>query len=294
VIRDLGSVADCHEIVELQRVVWGDDAETVPASLLLVSARHGGILLGASWRDRLMGFVWSMPAWRPDRVPAHWSHLLAVHPEARGHGLGAHLKVAQRARAMAQGVELIEWTFDPLQAANAHLNVTRLGATSASYAVDLYGPMHGVLHRGTPTDRLVAEWHLRQPHVERRLARIAAGEGAPPALVAWDASVTRAPELVAVGREGAWVSCRGVETVPDASRLTLAVPPNFTAMQQQAPEVAAAWRLGAREAFTTAFAHGYRVVDFFLDREQGGGRYLLARPEAAASPSSDGSDGRSG
>src|SRR5262249_57533487 len=102
----------------------------------------------------VVGFVWSMPGWK-DGQPTHWSHMLAVAPSARGSGLGERLKRAQRDAARAQGVALIEWTFDPLQSLNAHLNMNRLRPIATTYLVNAYGEMPGQLHRGTPTDRLV-------------------------------------------------------------------------------------------------------------------------------------------
>ena len=163
-------MAECRAVVDVQVAVWGQDGEIVPASLLSASVKRGGILIGAYDEDRLVGFVWSMPGSRDGRA-MHWSHMLGVRPEMRGAALGERLKIAQRERALAAGVDLIEWTFDPLQAQNAHLNMSVLGCVASTYRVDAYGAMSGPLHRGTPTDRLVAEWELLAPHVVRRLAR---------------------------------------------------------------------------------------------------------------------------
>jgi len=268
-IADITDVAGCRAVVALQEAVWGRDGEIVPASLLVVSAKRGGILLGAYEGDDLAGFVWSMPGWR-DGLATHWSHMLAVRPAARGAGLGERLKLAQRERALQAGVELIEWTFDPLQAPNAHLNLHVLGCTAAEYRADAYGPMAGPLTAGTPTDRLVAEWRLREAHVARRLgARRARG------LVARDRGVLEAPPAIDVRRDGDWLVCGDVH-VHDARRVLLPVPARFTEMQQQATPAALAWRLAARQAFEAYFSRGYRAVDFFLDRESGAGRYLLA------------------
>jgi len=163
---------DCAAVVDLQAEVWGESSDIVPASVLSISAKRGGILLGA-WEgaeagppESLLGFVWSLAATR-EGEPTQWSHMLGVRPAARERGLGIQLKLAQRARAMEQGVDLIEWTFDPLQARNAHLNMTRLGCIASTYVDDAYGPLEGPLFSGTPTDRLVAEWWIRRPHVDR-------------------------------------------------------------------------------------------------------------------------------
>src|SRR4029079_559712 len=98
-----------------------------------------------------------------------WSHALGVLPEVRGSGTGAALKLAQRQHALRSGIELIEWTCDPLSAASAHLNFNKLGVRVEGDEEDLYGDARSALHRGVPTDRLVVEWHLSTPHVERRV-----------------------------------------------------------------------------------------------------------------------------
>ncbi|HUL72003.1 MAG TPA: GNAT family N-acetyltransferase [Vicinamibacterales bacterium] len=256
-IRDLTDLSSCREVVRVQEDVWGRDSEVVPASVLLVSAKRGGILIGAFEEARLVGFVWSMPGTR-DGAPTHWSHMLAVRPEVRRRGLGQQLKRAQRDRAIAAGVDLIEWTFDPLQAANAHLNISVLGGTSATYLVNAYGEMTGPLHRGTPTDRLVAEWWIRTPHVERRLA--ASGP------VVRSAEILDAPVALGLAPGRDWPRPLPPRLDLDARRILVAIPPRFTEMQASAPDAALAWRHATREVFTTYFGRGYRVVDFLGDK----------------------------
>jgi predicted GNAT superfamily acetyltransferase len=259
-LRDVDDLAGCRAVVDVQIAVWGHDAETVPASLLSASIKRGGLLVGAWDAGRLVGFVWSMPGWRGGQ-PTQWSHMLGVRPEARGRGLGEALKRAQRERALAAGVDLIEWTFDPLQAANAHLNLSRLGAIVSEYRVNAYGEMAGPLHRGTPTDRLIAAWWIRRPHPGR------------------DEAVSDAPAALDVRDTGAWVACVSVRTDLDAPRVRVPVPPRFSEMQQQATDLALAWRLAARGVLTSYFSRGYRAVSFVLDRERGGGEYLLSKLE---------------
>ena len=268
-LHDIHDLAGCRAVVDIQIAVWGRDAETVPASVLSVSIKRGGILIGGYDGETLVGFVWSMPGWR-DGQPTHWSHMLGVLPEARGQGLGRELKLAQRLRAIGMGIDLIEWTFDPLQAPNAHLNFVCLGCVASTYLVDAYGAMSGPLHRGTPTDRLIAEWWVATPHVERRIAR------SPHALVAKTAEVTDAPSLIDYAKGPVWADPTAIRREVDAPRVMIPVPAAFSEMQQQHTEIALAWRLAIREAFTWAFGRGYRAVDFHLNREQGSGAYLLA------------------
>jgi len=272
--RDLTSLDECRAVVDLQIAVWGGGMDVVPASVLLVSAKRGGILVGAADAGRLVGFVWSMPGWR-EGVATHWSHMMGVLPGARGRGLGAALKREQRDRALAQGAELVEWTFDPLQATNAHLNFASLGVTAAAYLVDVYGPMEGPLHRGTPTDRLIAEWWIRRPHVERRLAR---RSGVGPIR---SAEIRDAPAALEAVPSAGWLRSGAVTAGHAARRVRIPVPGRFSEMQQQATDLALGWRMATREAFQAYFALGYQAVDFLLDRETGGGEYLLARADDA-------------
>ena len=205
-IRDITDLDHCRQIVEIQAEVWGPDSEIVPASVLIASAKRGGILLGAFDGDRVVGFVWSMPGWR-DGQPTQWSHMLGVRPGARGSAIGARLKIAQRERALAANIALIEWTFDPLQAQNAHLNMAVLGCTASAYRVNAYGEMPGPLHRGTPTDRLIAEWWIGTPHVARRLAAFTDRRRLP---VVRAVDLGQAPAAIAVRPAAGWVECGGV------------------------------------------------------------------------------------
>ena len=289
-IRALRTLEDCRAVVSIQEEVWGRDGETVPASVLLVSAKRGGILLGAcdSVADTvaptgsipLAGFVWSMPGVTDDGRRTHWSHMLGVLPAYRQHRLGERLKWAQRDRALEQGAELVEWTFDPLQAANAHFNLQVLGGVGASYGIDIYGALAGPLHRGTPTDRLIVEWRIGEPHVRRRHeARRAAG-GSSRLMTARSADIVNAPAIIEIVERDGWTQVGGLTTACTDRRLLLPVPPRFLEMQHEATELALAWRLAVREVMTDAFARGYRAVDFFLNRERGGGAYLFARDES--------------
>lgn len=257
-LRDVSDLAGCRAAVEIEKTVWGDSSDVVPASLLLVSAKRGGILIGAFERDVMQGFVWSMPGWR-DGLPTHWSHMLAVLPEARGHGVGLALKRAQYERARDQRCALIEWTFDPLQAGNAHLNFHHLGVVATEYLVDVYGPLAGPLHRGTATDRLVAEWWI--------------AEATPVPL-----PVPSVPAAIETGRRGDWLVPLEVRLDLDADQVHVPVPPRFSALQAEDTTVAQQWRAASRDAFQHYLGRGYRVVGFVRDPATQGGAYRLARP----------------
>jgi len=271
-LNDLRTLEECQGLVRLQKEIWGEDGETVPATTLMVSARRGGILIGAQIGDRTVGLVWSMPGLRHG-IRVHWSHLLGVLPKYRGQGIAERLKAAQRNRAMAQDVELMEWTFDPLVASAAHLNLHVLGGVGASYGADMYGALSGELYGGTPTDRLLVEWHLRSANVKRLLAL----RDSKQPVVARSNEVLSAPVLIQTKVDGDWVRFAGSSPMPDQRRAIVPIPPNFPEMQQLATDLALEWRLGFREVMTAAFTHDFRVVDFFIDRAGGGGSYLLSK-----------------
>jgi len=169
------AVRHCHELREfeacrqIEQVVWETaEAELLPLPILVVAAHTGGQVLGAFDGKRLVGFTLAMAAFRQGRMALH-SHMTAVLAEYRDRGVGRRLKLFQREDALARGIELVEWTFDPLELKNAHFNLERLGAIVRTYLPNAYGITTSPLHRGLPTDRFLAEWWLRSPHALSRL-----------------------------------------------------------------------------------------------------------------------------
>jgi predicted GNAT superfamily acetyltransferase len=274
-IRPLTTLDDCRKVAALERAVWGyaDAEDVVPPPVLIVSIKRGGILLGAfDDAGEMKGFVFSMPAIKEGRL-IQWSHMLAVAPEARDAGLGLKLKLAQRDEARRAGVEIVEWTFDPLQAQNAHLNFARLGVIVEEYQENLYGDSSSPLHKGTPTDRFVAEWRLTSPHVERRLA-------APSTSLLRDSAIMTAVLVNPSNESEGWLRPGTPALDSLAERLLVEIPTGFNEMLTGQPDLAVEWRMTTRSIFNTYFVRGYRVVDFFLSRESGRGQYLLApRPK---------------
>jgi len=270
--RDLTSLADLEQVVELEKRIWeytnGDDV--VPIPVLAATVHRGAILVGAFDGKTMVGFVYSIPAIFRGTL-SHWSHMLGVLEEHRNDGTGRQLKLLQRERTLAMGLELIEWTYDPMQALNAHLNFTKLGVIVEEYEENVYGTSSSPLHKGNPTDRFVAEWWIAKPHVERRL------QGGGAALTLRTDEVATAPAVNRARPDGDWHTCDAVNLALDARRVRVEIPMHFTEMLSGAPEKAMEWRLATREIFTTYFGRGYRAVDFVLQREAGFGRYLLAK-----------------
>jgi len=165
-IRDLSSLSDYADCVTLQDETWGAGfSERVPTAILRVSQLIGGVAAGAfDDTRRMVGFVFGMTGLRNGEL-VHWSDMLAVREGLRGQGIGGQLKQYQRDKVLALGVKSMLWTFDPLQAGNAHFNINHLGALPIEYVKDMYGNTGSALHGTMPTDRFIVRWQLDPPSV---------------------------------------------------------------------------------------------------------------------------------
>jgi len=297
--ENLTTLEQFRAVERLEGEIWGP-IDLVPVPIMSVSVRRGAVLVGAYDGPRLAGFVYSFPALRPHlsapvrtrehpsapashlsapvrtrehlSAPAsHWSHMLGVHPDYRGAGLGRALKVAQRERVLALGIDLIEWTYDPLQALNAHLNFVSLGAIVEEYEENVYGESTSPLHGGLPTDRFVCQWWIARPHVARRIAR----HDSTDALTLVAHEVADAPVVNDTTVLDGWLDCGDLHLGRTDRRVSVDIPLDYTRMLAAHPDRAKRWRFQTRELFTHYFSRGYRVVDFALHGEQARGRYLL-------------------
>jgi predicted GNAT superfamily acetyltransferase len=115
VIRRCQGRDELRACVALQKEIWNfSDAELVPLRMFVVAEKVGGQVMGAFDGGEMVGFALSVPGTRSGHIYLH-SHMLAVRKDHRNGGLGRRLKLLQREDALARGIELIEWTFDPLE-----------------------------------------------------------------------------------------------------------------------------------------------------------------------------------
>jgi predicted GNAT superfamily acetyltransferase len=170
VIRSCRGLDELRACVALQKEVWNfTDAELIPLRMFVVAEKVGGQVMGAFMGSEMVGFALSVPGTRSGHIYLH-SHMLAVRRDHRNSGLGRRLKLLQREDALARGIELIEWTFDPLEIKNAYLNIEKLGAITRRYNINQYGITSSPLQGGLPSDRLIAEWWLKSKRVETLLS----------------------------------------------------------------------------------------------------------------------------
>lgn len=265
-IRHLASQADYAACVALQRETWGKDfSDAVPASILLVSQKLGGVAAGAFAPDgRLLGFVYGMTGVENGSI-VHWSDMLAVRPEARDHGLGRQLKEFQRREVAKVGARVIYWTYDPLVARNAHLNFNVFGVRAVKYARDMYGNETGSeLHRGIGTDRIIVAWPVDDGDLAHRRSETAAARAS--------SDYDSAPILGDADRPAS-----SADAVGRAPRLRIAVPADVAAMQERDMSSAVRWRETTRRAFETALDAGYTIDGFCTEPRLARGLYLLSR-----------------
>src|SRR5277367_938267 len=169
--RALTSQADLEEAVHLQKVIWGfEDVELLPVRLFVTASKVGGQVFGAFDGKKMVGFCLAVPGIKPGPKTYLHSHMLGVLPEYRDARIGRTLKLTQRDDALGRGIDLIEWTFDPLELKNAFFNIERLGAIVRRFVLNQYGTTSSHLHGGLPTDRCIAEWWIGSPRVNKILA----------------------------------------------------------------------------------------------------------------------------
>jgi predicted GNAT superfamily acetyltransferase len=240
--RALTSQSDLEEAVHLQQVIWGfEDVELLPVRLFVTATKVGGQVFGAFDGKKMVGFCLAVPGIKPGPKTYLHSHMLGVLPEYRDARIGRTLKLTQRDDALGRGIDLIEWTFDPLELKNAFFNIERLGAIVRRFVLNQYGTTSSHLHGGLPTDRCVAEWWIASPRV---LATI-----------------------------NGYAFERGVAT----ARIT--VPNDIAHLRTADPERAREIQKAVSEQFLECFFRGLAVIGF--ERSEHAGIYLLGQWEGA-------------
>lgn len=238
-LRALASADEYRAAVALQLDTWGEEsADIVPASLMQVAGHIGGLAVGAFSDDGvLLGFAFSLQGLR-DGERVHWSHMLAVHRDARGAGIGRRIKEWQRDELARRGVKRLFWTFDPLQARNAHLNLNRLGVQVLEYVVNMYGSSASRLHHGMETDRLIVSWPT-DGHTTGHSIAVAAEP---------------LPILTPFPRPGDQRFDVGAATAVPAIAL-IEIPAELDDVATRSPSTAAVWRAATRQHFQWALSH---------------------------------------
>lgn len=264
-IRPLQTIAEMHAVEEVQRAVWpGDETTIVPAHLLLTAAHNGGVVLGAFLEQQLVGFAFGFAGLQEEEPRLKLcSHMLGVLPSQRNRHLGRRLKWAQRAWALQQGYELITWTYDPLEARNAYLNIHVLGAVCHTYLPNEYGAMNDALNAGLPSDRFQVRWWITSERVEQRHQ----GANLPPSPAGMPDNVLNSCRLGPTGPRPP-----DSPQAPSASLVWVEIPRDFQTIKRRDPALALAWRQHSRRLFLSLFAQGYELRRFVRVAAEGAER----------------------
>ena len=265
VIRRARGLEDYDAVVELQKEVWGYTAlEDIAAQpMLMISDRFGGcVLVAQDAAGRYIGFSFAKPGWTREKKLLWWSHMTAVVSEYRNKDIGLRLKLRQREEALAEGIDEIHWTFDPMQALNAHFNIHKLGCIVREYEVNIYGASLSPLHRGLPTDRFAAEWYLNSERVKERLS-----SSEPPMIMRDFDAIPR------INPTGSGPNL-GLEESP----LLLETPVNVNELKESDLAAAKRWQDNIRVSCLHYFHQGYKATDFIMvDKPRPQAFYVLEK-----------------
>ncbi|MGH2586461.1 MAG: hypothetical protein ACRDJE_16220 [Dehalococcoidia bacterium] len=269
-VRPLASVEEYRACQEVQRRAWGiaEEGYLIPVATMISVQHAGGLVLGAFIDQRLVGFSFAYLG----RVEGQWalySQLTGVDPSAQDHGIGGRLKAAQREWTREQGLALVVWSFDPLQAGNANFNLHRLGAICRTYYPNYFGERSDALNAGLETDRLLALWDTADQRHRWQ------GDGQ--TLVTLLGSDVRRDELLTPSGSK---SAEAIAAGPEPTWLQIQIPPDFAALKARDARLARAWQEAVRLAFRQAFAAGYAAMDFHREGAGDEARcwYELRRP----------------
>ncbi len=272
-IRPLLTQDEYRAFQRLEQEVW-PNTQPMRNDVLLMAQKNGGLVLGAFEvspqvsGEQLIGLLFGFIGLTPQGKVKHCSHMVGVHPQHQNQRVGYRLKMAQREHVLAQGIDLVTWTFDPLQSRNAYLNLRKLGVVCHTYLPNHYGEMQDGLNVGVSSDRFQVDWHIASQHVSDRLSGVSTGDSL---------SALQATGVPIVNP----FSLDQLPAVPptdysiESERLLIQIPADFQAIRSADITLACSWREHTRALFETALAAGYIAID--LLHEQGNSYYLLQR-----------------
>jgi predicted GNAT superfamily acetyltransferase len=205
---------------------WAMDSGTEITPNLLQAMVHSGAYLSGAFIDKkCVGAAFAFPA-TTEGLHLH-SHMTAVLYEYRDQGIGYALKIDQWRWAKKNSYKEITWTFDPLVARNAKLNLIKLGCDISDYYPNFYGDMPDALNAGDESDRIMASWKV-------------------------------------VGDQPV---AKSLIPNPDKSDTLIKIPEDIVAIRSEDISENLKWRRNVRDEFMRAFEKGGKVVGFSANNE---------------------------
>ncbi len=275
-VTQLSAPDDMLGLEELQREIWGYGEPGAdppyPARALFALSESGGLVSLATVAGERAGFSLAWLGRTPEgSTPYLHSQLVGVRPGFRRRGVGFSIKLHQRSYALSNDLLLMRWTFDPLRAANARLNLGLLGAVCRQFRPHYYGHLGSKFGSGDQSDRLWAEWPLDSPHVSNRIHGPKSSRPLPGVVV----NNCRPGD----GPGDGLIELVDWNPTLDASELALEIPTDFQTVRSSNPESARRWRVGLREILEHYLSRDWIATDLNLSEESGRTRafYTLTR-----------------
>jgi predicted GNAT superfamily acetyltransferase len=277
-VRIPETISEYEKIENIQREIWmmHDNIEIIPLHVLVTAQKNGGLVAAAyDERDEMIGMLFGFVGLTAEGTTKHCSHLMGVLPGVRRQSVGQEIKLFQRRYVLEQGLDLVTWTFDPLEGVNASLNIAKLGGVVHKYHKNIYGNMPDALNSGLPTDRFEVEWRLNSPRVRRLVEEKRSERSTYLGLLNSGAMLVNEVRLES---DGALYPVAAPNN-QSADTLLVEVPPEFQAVKAISMDLARQWRAHTGEIFQRYFARGYTVVDFLSERLDSRRRnfYVLSR-----------------
>jgi predicted GNAT superfamily acetyltransferase len=250
-IRSLHSIEELNAVRKLEGKIWGDD-DSIPTHQTITAIKNGGLVLGAYYKDQLVGFQYSFPGYNGTKIYL-CSHVLGTDPQFRNLGIGEKLKLAQAVEARKLGYSLITWTYDPLESVNGYLNIGKLGGICSTYIPNCYGEMEDLLNSGIPSDRFLVDWYIGHNNIrETKGENVTVDQAEHDSLIHIDLYKDGYP----IPKSVLPLSLQETDT------LYIPIPKNFRYIREVNTEAAMEWRLKTREVFTKVFEQGWQVTGF--------------------------------
>ncbi|MBA4536505.1 GNAT family N-acetyltransferase [Bacillus aquiflavi] len=264
-IKKIDTLEELEEVQQLDQTIW--TTEAIPVHQTLTAVQNGGIMIGAYKHNKLIGFSYGFPGFSEGKVYL-CSHMLGIHPDFRGQGIGPLLKHAQKREALKMGYSLMTWTYDPLESVNAFLNLTKLSAVSNTYIENCYGEMADGLNDGLPTDRLKVRWHIANPYIGQTNE--------------WNTEKLQTISTWKICEHGhPKLNDHALDVNTDETAFLLPVPENFQKIKREDFQLALDWRLKTRKLFQSAFQHNYVAVSIVKTQDEPVNYYVLTNKELA-------------
>lgn len=248
------------QVQQLEVAVW--KTTPLPTHQTLTAIKHGGIIVGAYDKDKLVGFSYGFSAFKEGK-PYLCSHMLGIDEQYRSQRIGEKLKFAQRDIALAKGYDLMVWTYDPLETRNGYLNLTKLNGICDTYVENCYGEMEDGFNKGLPSDRFEIHWYINSDYVKHKPA-ITYTNAVPLAEVTFD--------------EQGLPHLKKLPTKPlTGAAYSLPVPKDFQQLKTQDAALAREWRFTTRECFTRLFIAGYAAIR--LEQHEQWNTYIFVKKQ---------------